>query len=152
MKTCMVQQIKNLLLKMIAPERDFRGFCNWKNNEKRNSCSAADCIWSMFDNLGLPRLLAAAMFDVVILMAVMLAGQAASLYALKKDELAEEELGTCFAMCEEEWESGNDVFDKTKEKISQSKVRHTWMRYFLEAQAANAAFFVWPKIPHTERK
>ncbi|WP_368370545.1 hypothetical protein [Ruminococcus sp. RTP21484sp1_RTP31023st1_H8_RTP31023_210422] len=106
----------------------------------------------MFDNLGLPRLLAAAMFDVVILMAVMLAGQAASLHALKKDELAEEELGACFAMCEEEWESGNDVFDKTKEKISQSKVRHTWMRYFLEAQAANAAFFVWLKIPHTERK
>ena len=39
MKTCMVQQIKNLLLKMIAPERDFRGFCNCKNYR----LTALDC-------------------------------------------------------------------------------------------------------------
>lgn len=73
----------------------------------------------------------------------MLAGQAASQHAMK-DELAEEELDAYFAMCEEEWESGNDVFGKTKEKISQAKGQYTWMRYFLDwkYKAADAAFLL----------
>lgn len=28
--------MKNLLLKMIAPERDFRGFCNLRKNNEKN--------------------------------------------------------------------------------------------------------------------